>query len=627
MTLSLRPLQLGAIKPEGWLLEQITCDLESGFAGRLDQLTAHAANDLFRHRIASSQEQVAWWDAETRGNWLWGYVMLAHLAGHPAHVARVRSLVEALRDTQDADGYIGIYAPGSRYSHPDGENGELWAQSRALLMLLAYAELSSDSSYQRAVERAVHLTMRQYGDSRRYFRQADNPTALLTGLTHGLCYIDVLDWLHRRTGDPAYRDFGLWLFADFNQMRVPFANDDMALANLLDPYRPFSGHAVHTAEHLRCLIWAAAESREMTLQEALRGALGKLERYLLPSGALIGDESIHGMPTPDIGYEYCTLTELLVSTCAALEKLGDPTFADRAERIAFNAGQGARMADGRAIAYLSSDAQLTATHRRPDSYSYLHDLAGRFKYSPTHEDIACCCNPNAVRFMPHYISRMWMRHPQGIAAMLYGPCHLTTAVDGVGVQIAEDTRYPFSDRITFAVSTEQDVTFTLMLRKPGWSREVTVEAQGARIREQEGYVAIEKRWTTGDAISIGFAPEITLKPYPSGEYSVHYGALQFVLPIAHRLRPIKGYPLPTFHDYDVVPLDIEAAYQTTMLDASRPSYGLVPERIESGPEGLWEHPPIRLRGAKGIILVPMGSTVLRRAAFPLRTEPREGAEQ
>ena len=124
---------------------------------------------------------------------------------------------------------------------------------------------------------------------------------------------------------------------------------------------------------------------------------------------------------------------------------------------------------------------------------------------------------------------------------------------------------------------------------------------------------------------IGFASEIALKPYPNGEYSVHNDALQLVLPIARHLRPVKGYRLPTFHDYDVVPEDIEEAYQPVMLDASLPSYGLMPERVESGSGGLWERPPIRLRGAKGIILVLMGSTVLCRAAFPLRAEPREGA--
>ena len=38
---------------------------------------------------------------------------------------------------------------------------------------------------------------------------------------------------------------------------------------------------------------------------------------------------------------------------------------------------------------------------------------GRFKLSPTHDDVACCCNPNATRLLPHYVSSMWMaRSPE-----------------------------------------------------------------------------------------------------------------------------------------------------------------------------------------------------------------------
>src|SRR5512134_1248433 len=118
----LQALPPGAVRPRGWLLAQLRRDLEQGFAARLDRLTPHAARDLFRERITSTDSHLAWWDAETRGNWLWGYVMMTALAGGAAHVARARELIEALLATQDDDGYIGIYAPSERYRHAAGEN-------------------------------------------------------------------------------------------------------------------------------------------------------------------------------------------------------------------------------------------------------------------------------------------------------------------------------------------------------------------------------------------------------------------------------------------------------------------------------------------------------------------------
>src|SRR5512140_3908489 len=97
-----RTLPLGAVRPGGWMLAQMRRDLEAGFAGRLDRLTPHATRDLFRHRIGSSDDFLAWWDAETRGNWLWGYVMMAGLAGLAEHEDRAAALVRDLVATRDS---------------------------------------------------------------------------------------------------------------------------------------------------------------------------------------------------------------------------------------------------------------------------------------------------------------------------------------------------------------------------------------------------------------------------------------------------------------------------------------------------------------------------------------------
>ena len=120
-------LPLGAVRPTGWILEQLNRDLKDGFASRLDELTDHASNDLFKHRIDTSKDHFAWWDSETRGNWLWGYTMMAYLSADAASRARIDGLVADLKATQDPDGYIGIYSEADRYNHAPGENGELWS--------------------------------------------------------------------------------------------------------------------------------------------------------------------------------------------------------------------------------------------------------------------------------------------------------------------------------------------------------------------------------------------------------------------------------------------------------------------------------------------------------------------
>ena len=607
-------LPLGAIKPRGWIKAQLQRDLDHGFAGRLDQLSPHAAHDLFTQRIESSEQQVAWWDAETRGNWLWGYVLMAHLAEHPAHSQRARDLLANLKATQDPDGYLGIYSPASRYDHGDGENGELWAQSRALLALLSYYEFSGDVDYLHAAQRAVDVTLDHYPPDRPYFRSGSRTDRdALTGLTHGLCYTDVLEWLSAITHDERYREFGLRLYREFSAMPRPFPNDDLALPNLLENKPNFAGHAVHTAEHLRALWWAA--EHDHALAPARERALRQLRRYTLPSGALLGDEAIHDEPTPDVGYEYCTLTETLFSLSSALQKFGERDYGDWLEDIAFNAGQGARLADGTALAYLSADTRLAAVASRGDHYS--PDQPGRrFKYSPTHDDVACCCNPSAVRFMPHYISGLWMRlvDQAGVAAVTYGPSVLQTTVDSVNVVIEETTDYPFANTIAFSIRPERAIRFAVWLRRPRWATTVEVVAAEAAITHRDGWIIIEKVWAGREMVTLKLAASVECVLYPSGEVAVRHGALLYARPIAPERHAIKDYALSDFHDYDIVPK--EPADDLPVLDRAGWQIEINPRADRLRP---WDNSPVHLKNGS-ITLVPIGCTILRQASFALSEE-------
>jgi len=616
-------LPLGAVMPRGWMQAQLRRDLDQGFAARLDRLTPHAARDLFRDRIASSDSFVAWWDAETRGNWLWGYVMMAQLAEVPEHQARVAELMAALLATRDEDGYIGIYPPGGRYRHAKGENGELWAQSRALLALIAFYEATGDEPVLAAVRRAVDLTLRQYPEGTPYFQRGDGAGVgrdWLTGLTHGLCYLDVLEWLHENTGDEAYARAGIRFYREFSSMARPFPNDDLALPNLAAAKQVFSGHAVHTAEHLRALLWVSELAPELVTPDILETALQRLQRYRLPSGALLGDENIHGLPVPEAAYEFCASAELAFSLASGVQKLGLAYLGDWLETLAFNAVQGARMPDGRAVAYLSADTRLLASAARPDSHS--HGLPGggrRYKYSPTHDDVACCCNPNAVRFLPQLVSRMWLRSAgePGLAVVAYGPCELRTQLGDVGVRIVEETEYPFSDTVELLVLPERPVEFTLTLRQPGWAGTMEVTGTGVDAVPGDGWLRIRKLWTAGDRVRVQFAYDVRAEAYANGEVAVLRGPLQYALPLDHTLEATRDYPVAGLHDYDVLPRDLAQRYRIPMLDAAAPDLGLKFEARAGGDaDRPWDEARYVLHAGEAT-LVPLGCTLLRRAAFPL----------
>jgi len=608
----LHRLLLGAVRPQGWLRAQMLQDLEGGFAGNLDGLSSHVAQDLFADRLEVATEQTAWWDAESRGNWLWGHTMLAHLCAAPFHRQRVNDLVRALRSTQDADGYIGIHAPAARYRAGEIENGELWAQSRALLVLLAHYELTGDTESLEAARRAADLTLQHFGPGRPHFGR--HSTLLdRTSVTHGLCYADAMQSLHELTGDDRYRAFAHWLLQDFDSWPVPFPNDDLCAANLADPERSLRGHAVHTVEHLRALSFGGADSVRMD------AALRKLRLSTTPSGAVIGDESLHGMPRCDAAYEYCTLTELLFSLGRLAQRSRHPSLGDWMERLTFNAAQGARKADGRALSYLCSDTRIDALASRPDSYSLLTGRHGRFKLSPTHDDVACCCNPNATRLLPHYVAAMWLAQSEspGLVAMAYGPSELQTVVAGCNVTVRQDTAYPFEDEIRFEVKVSAPVQMALWLRMPAWAG--ALELEGVTGKEQDHWLVIERSWEHDVKFTLRIHCLVRVEPYAGGGVAVVRGPLQFVQPIRHQVRTLRSLGDGNWHDEELLPVDVaEIAAAIPVLDTSVANLGFEAVRdVSHDPDDPWGGVPVRLV-RDGIVLVPMGCAPLRRSMFLLR---------
>jgi hypothetical protein len=604
----LRRLPLGSVRPHGWMLAQMQQDLDHGFAGQLDTLSPHVANDLFAHRLTAANGQLAWWDAESRGNWLWGYTLLAHLAGASRHQERADALVRALRATQDADGYLGIHATAVRYRTGDVENGELWAQSRAVLVMLAHHELTGDAASLDAARRAVDLMLGQYDRVKSPFGR-QSTTDDRTGVTHGLCYVDALQALHEATGEECYAAAAADLLRHFDAWPLPFPNDDLAAASLADPMQGLHGHSVHTVEHLRAVAFGSRDGAR------LQSALHKLRLSATPSGAVIGDENLHGLPHPQAGYEYCSLTELVFGLGRCAQVLEDPALGDWLERVTFNAAQGARNADGRAIAYLCCDTRLDATAHRPDSYSLLNGKHGRYKISPTHDDVACCCNPNATRLLPHYVSSMWLGRTDspGLVALAYGPSDLRTNIDGTAVDIHQETQYPFEDQVRFTVEAAAPVRLTLWLRRPAWASAFHLE--GIESAERDGWIVIEREWRGRQSFTLRFDAPVRAETYPAGEVAVLRGPLQFVQAIPHRVRVLPVSARAEWPDSELL-ADVHASIETLpIIDASRPDLGFALDRgPATEPDRPWHDPPLRLR-SKGTTLVPLGCAPLRRADF------------
>jgi len=617
----------GSVRPQGWLADMMKQDLEKGLVGALDVLyPGIKSDDLYRTMRrgglddvpemgdlvltgAAWEKSIMWWNAETIGNWWDGFVRHAFLVDDEESKKQSKKIVENLLASQDEDGYIGIYKDNLRYQH-DGSNGELWAQTTAFRMLLAYYDFTKDERVLEAVERAMALTMSQYNDT------AKNPFELKNafgGATHGLMLTDVCETLYRITGNMVYQDYATYLYKAFSSFSVNRSFDDIRYPYLTQRDSLFQGHAVHVYEHLRSLLQAYHHTGYPELEEAYNNAMYKLDKCILPSGAGHGSEWIWGDladPTQTAA-EFCSLLELRNFYGSVLQKSGEIRVADQAEVLTYNAIMGFRNEDGTAITYCKTDNCYILNGR---SISQKEEEK-RFKYSPTHSEPAVCCAPNYTRNFPYFLDQMWMKKDTGITAVLYGPSELSTEINGIQVTIAQKTNYPMSNEIEFLVKTDEPVEFELSFRKPEWSKNIDFHSEPEVPELTDGYYTLKKSWVTGDVVRIAFQNELEVKEFHNGEIYFQKGPLVYALAIPHEEETIRTYEVEGFKDYHCMPTN-QDFHKIAYPAASKLEYS---EREVSGASWLNSHvieiAMMNDTKKEKIQLRPMGSTILRRVTF------------
>ncbi len=630
-------LEFGCIKPRGWMREQMKHDMEDGFLGKLNQLVPELVeeDDIYgRDRLTKEVKskhlgndsddkeweiQYLWWNSETQSNWRDGYLRTAILLEDQSLLQEVAQYIARILSYQDKDGYLGIYGRDLRFNF-DTENGELWAQASLLRGLLAYFEATREQAVLEAIIRAVRLTMETYPPHQ------SNPfgvTKSFAGVGHGLMFTDIVDRLYQITGDRSYLEYGLWLYENYSANDL--SEQDIRYENVIDSAYKLKGHGVHTYEHIRALTTAYYASGNGLLKKALEDYLAKVANCIMPSGGPVGDEWVgeRASDATETGYEYCSLQELLDSYTHLLQKTGDLKWADKVEWILFNAAQGARHPEESSIAYLKTDNSysMVGKFRPDDTYEEGKVAQVRYKYSPTHQDAAVCCNPNAGRIYPYYVKSMWLKNEQGLTATLYGASVVTTEIQGAQVTIEQQTNYPFELDIHFKILIDQPRAFELRFRQPSWAKDngVPLQASGANIsREGGGWIA-HKYWQNGDKISLRFEAAIQLHQDRRQDYYFTYGPLLYALPIEAQRQVNKSHVVAGFHDLYYTSEQSHDFY----LDSNQAqNFQLKYNEIDG--KAPWKKPASGLQGVlwnaqtqqnEMVELWPIGSTILRRTTF------------
>lgn len=630
----------GRIVAKGWMLEHLKRD-KDGIAGNLDKLCVDAACGIFEDKKVLDEIDgfwSSWWPGETEGNWRDAFTRLAFALDDPELKKETKRYIDSILSYQEDDGYIGIFKKEKRFS-ADARSGELWTQSRIMICLLSYYENTKEYRIIEALEKMIDLTVRQYGplaEGRSLYKVPDEDGSK----THSLMIVEPILEVYDILNKPEYLQFCEFLYEDYSQYSInaKFPCYDISWVKALNPHENFVGHGPHTCEQLRIPLLLYIRTGNNKYYNIFLSAFETLKKYMSLSGSCKSDELIgvnqnhmpelskeginlgECFPIPEIGYEYCSTTELMFTFNAALRSTMEMGYADYEEWMVMNAAMAARRQDGKAILYLCSDNLYEATK----------DIGDRWDYSPTHIDAAVCCAPNSAKIMPFHLYNMWMEDDSGLYAIYYGPSTLRTMMDGKELIIEQNTSYPFENRVELDIRVGGAINRKLSLRIPRWCEDIRIDFDGKPIDYEiieKGFgrnLSIDGAFDRDGRITLEFICTPRMMEAIDGTKAIAYGPLLYSLDIKGEAENYFKYDLEPFCDTNYRPAKGEDWDYRMVIDENElDKYIKVNHDNTYGFE--WENPPIsiemlmlnRRAEPQWVKLIPIGCTNLRRTTFNL----------
>jgi uncharacterized protein len=267
----------------------------------------------------------------------------------------------------------------------------------------------------------------------------------------------------------------------------------------------------------------------VTTQMYVTGGVGARSQ-----GEAFGDS--YELPNFTAYGESCAAIGNMMWNWRMLTATGEAKYADVIERALYNGINSGMSLDGTLYCY-----------RNPLAF----DPSGGDKIRNPWYDTTCC-PPNLERTFASLPGYFYGTSKDGLYVHLYDNSQLDWHLeDGTGLKVVQKTNYPWDGAVDITVTPAKPAEFTLYLRIPGWSdgTQVKVNGESATGAIPGQYLALQRRWSAGDAINVKFnmAPQV-IEANPRvvddyGRVAVQRGPLIYCL---EQLDQSQGVPL-----YDV----------------------------------------------------------------------------
>ena len=311
--------------------------------------------------------------------------------------------------------------------------------------------------------------------------------------------------LYRATGDAKYLDLAKFFLdvrgpggEEYCQAHKKVVDQTEAVGHAVRAVYMYSGMAdIAALENDSSYIHAIDKIWEDIVQKKIyvTGGIGA-------SGGNEGFNDAYNLPN---GSAYC-------ETCASVGNVylnqrlfllhGDAKYIDVLERTLYNA--------------LLSGISLSG-----DRFFYPNPLLSSGNYQRSVWFGCACCPPNIARLIPSVPGYIYAQVSDTVYVNLFAKNNAAFNVQGTKLELSQNTNYPWDGKIDISVNPESDKELTILVRIPGWARNVpipgglyqffdndtstfTLSINGKEVNTSviKGYAVLKRTWKSGDIISL-----------------------------------------------------------------------------------------------------------------------------
>lgn len=503
-------IPLHAIEPQGWLRAYLERQRD-GLTGHLDKTGGFPFNTYGWAGPGLSDVPQDPYAYEQTGYWVDGMIRCAYLIQDKSLIEKATAHTKYVLRNPDKDGYLG----------PLGLKAKTrWPHVVFFRALFAQSSATGDKNISALMERHFLSSPYPYTKGRE------------------ACSIEAILWAYDRGQHPALLRLAE---ENYRKFESSLAVNGVSPAMYSDG-KPSAAHGVSYNEMAKLGALLYMHTGDETQLRSSVEAYKKLDTFhMLVDGINSSSEETHEV-TPLESHETCDISDYTWSAGYLLMATGNADYADKIERACFNAAPGAVNEPFTALQYFSCPNQVIAAHNTNHNPYFRGDRTMAFATA----HIAACCSGNVNRIIPNFASRLWLKdESNGLVAACYAPSKVTYPVGRQGreVTITETTRYPFDERIVFAMSMKENIEFSFTVRIPGWCRDAKVLVNNKPLEQDlrpGSFVKIDRIFHNTDEITLVFPQQLRTTSWPLNGIAIERGPLVYSLKIDEEWESPEG---------------------------------------------------------------------------------------